>query len=488
MKKNNDILHELVQSLTKAEKRFISLHSQSESKEKIYLKIFKVIEKQKDYDEDELLSFFSGNDKKNQLGFAKNYLQNLILKNLRFFHSDLKANITCKNLLIEIEILFWKGQYKLAEKTILKTKKIAQKYEIFSVLEELNYWKIRIHNALVKIDKTTRTTTQTDSREYINKYLNILEYKELINTAQLLIKESEVIRDGSEKKTYLTLLNNPLLKDISSAQSNEAKYNQYVLNSVLYNIIGEHEKSEKYRTDLLNFLESNPHLIEENPIHYIAALHNILNHHLITHDYDNFNIYLKKLKDYNFNMPHERANVFSALCLFELGYYLERRDYKNAIQFIEETVVKYENVTNLINPEHKVILNHHAVLAYYHSQQFNKALKWVNKVLIVNNKGLRLDIKASSYVLNILTHYELNNLELLPYLSKSTITFLKSSKMLKKADEIFLSIFYNTSLLNNQKEKNEFLIKKKHELQQCKVNSIIKIDINYVDWISSKLK
>lgn len=491
MKQNVNVLFDLVKSLTKSEKRFISLHAQFHKGDKIYIKLLEAIYKQEEYNEKLLRVEFKNEPFIKQFGVAKNYLQSFILKQLRNYHSNLKLNIICKNHLIEIEILFWKGQYKLAEKTILKARKTAQNHGFFLLLEELNYWEGRIRNALLKLNKNYKTASEFNSKENIACYLNILDYKELITTAQLLIKESEVIRDDSEREKYLAILKNPLLTDISLAKSYEAKYNYFVLNSVLYKIIGKNKISADFRKKLLNFLEENPLQIEENPIHYSAAIHNMLTHHLITHDYENFNYYLGKLKTYNFKMPHERANVFSSLCLFELGYYSETKDYKNAIRFVEETVVKYENVKNLINTEHQFLLNQQAALAYYQTKDFNKALKWINKNINIIFKDLRVDVKASTYILNIITHFELNNFELLPYLVKSTTLFLKSNKLYKPHDEIFLSIFNNELSSSNSKEFIELLLIKKQELQLLKAQknqSVIQMGITYLDWIDLKIK
>lgn len=489
MKQKNDVLFDLIKSLTKSEKRFITLNAQFHKGDKIYLKLLDAIYKQEEYNEKLLKVEFKNEPFAKQFGVAKNYLQTFILRQLRNYYANLKLNIACKNHLIEIEILFWKGQYKLAEKTILKVRKIAQKHGFFLHLEELIYWEGRIHTALLKLNRNYKTTSEFNSKENITSYLNVLDYKELITTAQLLIKESEVVRNDSERKKYLAILNNPLLTDISLAKSYEAKYNYFVLNSVLHKIIGKNKKSADFRKKLLDFLEENPHQIEENPIHYSAAIHNMLTHHLIAHDYKNFNYYLEKLKTYNFKMPHERANVFSSLCLFELGYYSETKDYKNAIRFVEETVVNYENVKNLINTEHQFLLNQQAALAYYQNKDFNKALKWINKNINIIFKDLRVDVKASTYLLNIITHFELNNLELLPYLVKSTTLFLKSNKLYKPHDEIFLSIFNTNFSLLNSREFKELLLLKKQELlllKALKNQSVIQMGITYLEWIDRK--
>ena len=132
MSKQN-ILHQLIKSLTKSEKRFIKLNAQMHKGDKVYLTLMDAIAKQKEYNEVELLELFKDEDFIKQFSVAKNYLQNYILKQLRQYHSGLRASIECKNLLIDIEILFWKGQYKLSEKLIAKAEKIANQYELFLI-------------------------------------------------------------------------------------------------------------------------------------------------------------------------------------------------------------------------------------------------------------------------------------------------------------------------------------------------------------------
>ena len=55
-------LHQLVLSLTKSEKRFIKLNAQMHKGDKMYLKLMDAIAKQKEYNEEELLKLFEGED------------------------------------------------------------------------------------------------------------------------------------------------------------------------------------------------------------------------------------------------------------------------------------------------------------------------------------------------------------------------------------------------------------------------------------------
>lgn len=487
MSKQN-ILHQLIKSLTKSEKRFIKINAQMHKGNKVYLTLMDAIAKQKEYDEDELLRLFKNEDFIKQFSVAKNYLQNYILKQLRQYHSGLRASIECKNLLIDIEILFWKGQYKLAEKIIAKAEKIAIQYELFLILEELSYWNERIYSALLKLDKNSVKSTKEKHHDNLKKYLNILDYEELRNQAVLLIKQSEVIRDKNELNEYNKIINNPLLKEKKNAQSYYALYMFNVLNSVLQRVIGNIDESAKYRDDLLELIESKPGLIKENPIQYTAAIHNILKETLIEKDFEKFEKYITKLKELDLKMPHEKANVFSKLCIFELRYFISHNEHQKAIDFIEETVVKYEDVSAILNKEHSFLLNYHAAQAYYYLENYSSALKWLNKVINESSKDLRQDVRASAYVFNILIHYELDNLDILPYLIKSTIHFFKANKLNRKIDEQFLLMFKTIPSKKMKKELILFLTTKKTELAKIKDKSIAVIDVSYMEWIDSKIK
>jgi len=101
---------------------------------------------------------------------------------------------------------------------------------------------------------------------------------------------------------------------------------------------------------------------------------------------------------------------------------------------------------------------------------------------------LRVDVKASTYILNILTHYELGNIDLLPYLVKSTLNYFRSVNMLRKSDEYFVLMFKNIPLNSNRHELVLYLEEKKKVLVEIKTDSLVVSDIDYLMWIESKIK
>jgi hypothetical protein len=445
------------------------------------------IGKQKTYNETLIIKQFKNEPFINQLGVAKNYLQNFILKGLRQYHGSLRANIECKNILIDVEILFWKGQYKLADKLINKGEKIAQKFELFLLLEEIDHWKGRINAAIRKLDNYSSNLVKESNSEHMDKYSNIQDYRHLINQTQKLLSQSEVIRTEDEKKNYERLLNNDLMKDSSVANSYESRYSYYVLKSVLLRKVGKQKESGEYRKKLVDYLESQPHLLQENPIHYTAAVHNLLMHSLIIKDYELYELIIPKLREHSFKSPHVRASIFTSLCLFELGYFNETGQFDKAKYFIENTVNSYTNIYDLLNTEHDYLLHYHSALAYFYLGEYREALKWINDIINYAKKDLRVDIQASALILNILIHYELGNNSLIEYLIKNSLQFFRKNNMLNDIDEIFIKQFKQIPNSKNKKEFIKFLIGKKEEINALESKETIVSDVDYVQWIESKL-
>ncbi|MBP9740272.1 MAG: hypothetical protein KBD28_06240, partial [Chitinophagaceae bacterium] len=137
-------LHQLIISLSKGEKRAIVLSADRTEGNKNFLELYYALLKQPIYDEDQLLKENNNKPFVKHLGFTKNYLQNFILKELRTIHTDYKVSIKIKNYLIDVELLFWKGHFKLALKLINQAKILAENYDYPLMLEELYYWERRI--------------------------------------------------------------------------------------------------------------------------------------------------------------------------------------------------------------------------------------------------------------------------------------------------------------------------------------------------------
>ena len=102
MKPSQELFH-LIKSLTKSEKRFFKLSSALQSGEKNYLKIFDVIDRQTEYDEQKVKDYFKSEIFIKHFPSEKNHLYKLILKSLRSYHADNSVSSQLKQEIKNIE-------------------------------------------------------------------------------------------------------------------------------------------------------------------------------------------------------------------------------------------------------------------------------------------------------------------------------------------------------------------------------------------------
>ena len=146
MTKKGNIFH-LITSLSKSEKRYFKTSLSEKAVNKNYVKLFNIIDKQTEYDENEIRKVFKDEKFVKQLHVTKIYLTELILKNLRSYHSDKSINSKLINILNDIEILFDKELYDLAYYRIKKAEKLALDYERLPYLLEILSWKRKLYKA-----------------------------------------------------------------------------------------------------------------------------------------------------------------------------------------------------------------------------------------------------------------------------------------------------------------------------------------------------
>jgi len=255
--KSKELLHELIHSLTKSEKRYFSVFTSIHKESNNYVKLFNAIHAQKEYDEDAILDQFKKEDFIRQFSVAKNYLMNLVLKSLSNHHQKAKKSIELNTFLTEIEVLYWKGLFKLCQKRINQAKKIAQKYDMTHYLLLINYWDRRNE------DYVSSKMLNEEAAEETELYLNCYNRQMQMN---FLIKEMERITKSTIKSTGQTLqpikdlFDNDLLKLKEDEIFNfYTKVDYFFLKGVGYAFLGDKDKEFAYKMRLLEFLEENPH-------------------------------------------------------------------------------------------------------------------------------------------------------------------------------------------------------------------------------------
>ena len=140
--KVSENLHQLIRSLSKPEKRYFKLYSSRHiiGEQNNYVKLFDVIDKQKEYNEAALLQLFKKEVFIKQFSIAKSRLYDSILRSLDAYNSESSIDSQLKNMLHYAEILFKKTLYEQCVRILASAKKLATKYEKHIALLDIYRW------------------------------------------------------------------------------------------------------------------------------------------------------------------------------------------------------------------------------------------------------------------------------------------------------------------------------------------------------------
>src|SRR6188508_481123 len=111
MKQSSD-LHELIRSMNKNEKRYFILNSSLQNGNKNYLELFKILEKQKVYDEKAIKEKYKNKNFIRHFAFNKNHLYSLVMRSLISYGNQNNIDGIIHSLISECMILFRKALYK----------------------------------------------------------------------------------------------------------------------------------------------------------------------------------------------------------------------------------------------------------------------------------------------------------------------------------------------------------------------------------------
>ena len=115
--------------------------------------------------------------------------------------------------------------------------------------------------------------------------------------------------------------------------------------------------------------------------------------------------------------PNEDLTIklFSSISSIEFSLNIRKGDFEGAKKIAEKVELQLNQFGSKITPLRKAFLEFKMAVTAFGSQDYSRALQWVNQIL--NNAELDKteDIVGFTQLLDLLIHIELNHDKLLPY-------------------------------------------------------------------------
>ena len=271
-----DQLHDLIRSLSKAEKRNFKLYVKrlQSNTDVLFVRLFDVMDKMDLYNEDVLLRKLRNVDKA-QLSNLKRHLYTQLLKSLRLIYINRYLDIEIREQIDHARILYEKGLYLQAKRLLERTKIKAQRGQ-----QHLLHLEIVEFIKSIEERHITRSRTVEGKMEALLQESDVLERQisNLVRLSSLKIRIHGLYitmghaRDQKDHWMVTEYFNSELEK---VAESNLTVIERIYLHQSYmwyYYILLDFENCYEHASQWVELFEENPKLKEDDPVLYMRGI------------------------------------------------------------------------------------------------------------------------------------------------------------------------------------------------------------------------
>ncbi|MEM6814824.1 MAG: hypothetical protein AAF600_10570 [Bacteroidota bacterium] len=486
-------LFNLIKRLTKAEKRHFKLYVNRNNHEKktLIVKLFDVLDKQKELDEEKILKSFS-KLKPNTLSNHRSNLYEQLLSSLRLLHNN-DSSIRIKELISFADVLHNKGLYQQALLQLARAKQLAIKNQMDILRLEIVELEKKIETRYITGSTPNRAEELTTESQLLRKrFYSSGSWSDLaLSLYDYYLKFGHVRnREQLEEITCFFKENAPT--ETEADHSHHIYYYQsYVW---YYHIIQNFPFCFKYSKLWCELFAKNEILLQEEPEMYIRGFHNMLSSLFFCDNVRRFRTALEELKTFikNRNSTFNENQQIQSFTYLETGklnlYFLEGKFTQGAIycKEFEAKLAKYESQLDI---HRKMIFQYKMASLKFGSGDFHGALRHLNR--IINNPAVALkeDIQSYARFLGLIVHYELGNDDLIYFGIKSTYRFMLKLKHFQKVHKAIFK-FLRQSIYMDRKTlipHFEALREELIEIIEDKFERRPMLYLDIISWLESKI-
>ncbi len=488
---NNNIaaLYRLIHTLSSAEKRTFQLnHSVFKRKgNHNYLRLFSLINKEKNYNKEKFKEILKQSDIKNPRIIA-HHLFNLILRTLRSTSEKTMYEGKVLNYLLEADILYHKGLNKSCLSRTDKALKTAKKANNYVLTELSLQYKIKYHRKLRHLSSAKKWKDLLKESAANRLLTNNLEaYYDIMHLVRIRVDNMTASRTDNLRYINHIINNNKLLFHEKYALSDHAKIIFYHVYTLFHLLSGDAEKAYVHFHKIALIVLKSSHF-KQDLLFYINTLSNYAYTAILSgHTKKAFEVF-DHLSHIKANSLMERYAKFKALYVNKLDLFSNmsyRRELPRLLHQIELELSSLPNIPNTIG----YVFFYKIAMAYFHLNEYDKCIIWLNKLFQELGKEKRRDVYIGGKLLYLLAQWELQNFKLVEQNSISIQAYIKKQRALYPFEKELLKFLSKTD--NNWRDTKSRLNILLQVFRVDNTNTEIKkalAHFKYDDWIIKVLK
>ncbi len=491
-----DNLFALIKSLSPSEKRQFSLYVgrigvNSDSK---FLNLFKIMSRQKKYDEEDILKNTSIT--KQQLSNIKAHLYKQLLISLKLNPVHQSVPINIREQMDFAFILYRKGLYKQSLKTLEKVKATALHFEEKVLAYDILEWEKIIESQYITRSIQDRAEVLVKETNELTQ-LNVISGKLSNLSLQLynIFLKMGHARTPEESNTIQEYFKQNLPEfDIAKLGFREKLWLYKA--QLWYSFITQNFLScYRYSFKWTQLFKEYPHFVSVHPVSYLKGYHYLLESLFYLNHIVLFEKTLKHLEETlkDPKIPDD-DNIATLSFLYVYSNKLNLRfmkgDFENGDPLVEKIEKKIRKYGSRIDSHHIMIFYYKIASLYFGNGEYSKCIKYLKKIIDNKTLEVREDLMCFSRILNLVAHYEAGKDYHLESLVKSTYKFLIKMNDMHNVQKEMMKFLRNLPEVSPLEIKKKFRklhdTLKVYEDHPFERRAFLYLDI--LSWLESKIE
>ena len=440
--KQKDELFLLIQSMSKAEKRYFKLQAgrQIKGDTNNYARLFDLLGSMKHYNKQKIEKAFKGEAVLNNFSTAKRYLFNAITDSLLQFHANDSLDVQLQKQINRAKLLLGRGLFKEVNKIVKKVKQLAGKYQLYHHMHSA----LTIERTLISAQKATGRTL----KDILKIYDDIIRIDKRIMDRDVLGKQNQrllLIMKQQElfpKEKQLQLLNEieqlPEVQDNLQSDCFKSQVMALEITNKIAYFNNDMESSYQYYRQLYQLYKAKSWL-SPSPIKMVMMTHNFLYRCAFTERYEEMKIILEEIRDFGADNLYDSSTYFECYYSPLLIYCRKTADFSVAPDLQNEIEVGMGKFTKELKLIFKLNMMTQVAAVLFIQQNYNDALDWINRFLDHPQRQSFKKILPSALVFRLLIYLELGAYRLLEYQVRNTARSLQNIGLYPQFSKAFTS-------------------------------------------------
>lgn len=412
-------LYELIHSLSKSEKRYFTLDAQKSGKRNSrYLELFKAINKQVEYDEDALKKRFDS-----QLADDKARLYEAILRSMRDYRSAKSYTARIKEMLMDADFLFERGLYDQCEDRLQQAKALA--YELgdnLAVLEvnkeQRRWWKGILRKGYD--EEVRRLIDEKDAyQQFLVEELHFLDIHDQLLLQVIKNPQRLPAPQQEDLKTHYY----PLLAG-EEPKSVQGRLRFHQARAFYYQLLGDQERVYTHFQAVVDTWNQNPLYKSEEFYLYIIDAANLIHAAFsnLSKYKDTIPTLLNSLATEEPHSFHDKKMLFQKVAVYRLLYHINTGEFQDIDAMLKEIDQGLDEYELLPGIELGILFN--GAILLFLSERMLQCTFWIQKIIDRGrNTNLRVDIQNDVRILQLLTAYELEDVDYFDSVTRGSVRY-----------------------------------------------------------------